>query len=603
VSAVPILLTRETKYAKDIFLVDDDSQSRLLMALVLSMLVIFLFMKFNPPQPPPQRTQQDEQQTSETTDATSQVPGTGGQVASPVVEPGTVSARAVNEEELGQAKDIVVETALVRATFTTLGGRLKSLQTKEYPTKTGEPVDLVPPTKLSPTARLPLGVVIQGPTIKDNPDAYLFEAREDPTSVTFERLLDCGLRMSKSFKFEDDSYVVKTSISFRNETGDVVYVGQDEQPAYLLAWEPGLEDPALRGNGRYGGGMGAVWLGENLKFNDKSRKPTEFEAFDAQWGGIKSQYFAAVIRPEVVPATVKGTIFGEKGIDGQRVVVAAPSFRLEPNEVRTDQYELFMGPLKLGMLRDLGHEYKRLVSFGMFRPVSEVMLWLLRTSYRIIPNYGIAIILLTILVRGLLYPLNRKSFKSMKAMQALRPAMQEIEQKYKDKPQERAKKMMELQKEHGVSMFGGCMPMFAQFPIWIALFRTLQNSIELRGAKFMFWINDLSSPETVYTMPFKLPVLGNDAGTTEVHLLPLVMACIMLVQQKMMPMATGPQADSQKMMMIMMPVMMGVLFYHMPSGLCLYILVSTLLGIGQQHLVHRGMDSEKKDGKAEAKSG
>jgi len=174
----------------------------------------------------------------------------------------------------------------------------------------------------------------------------------------------------------------------------------------------------------------------------------------------------------------------------------------------------------------------------------------------------------------------------------LRPAMQEIEQKYKDKPQERAKKMMALQKEHGVSMFGGCLPMFAQFPIWIALFRTLQNSIELRGAGFAFWIKDLSSPETIMTLPVTLPILGN-----ELHLLPLAMAGIMLLQQKMMPTAgTGPQADSQKMMMVMMPIMMGVLFYSMPSGLCLYILVSTLLGIGQQYLVHRSMETEKPSG-------
>ncbi|MCD6288786.1 MAG: membrane protein insertase YidC, partial [Candidatus Hydrogenedentes bacterium] len=452
--------------------------------------------------------------------------------------------------------------------------------------------DLVPPTELSPTARLPLGVKIPGPTIQDDPDTYLFDARVDGTTVTFDRLLDCGLRMTKSFQFEDDAYIVHTELTFTNETDNVAYVGQDEKPAYLLTWEPGLEDPALRSKSRYGNVMGAVWLGKNLKFNDKSRKPATFTAFDAQWAGIKTRYFAAVIRPSVVPATIEGHALGDKGSGGQSVSVLAPSFRLEPGATHTDTYDLFMGPLELSTLRGLGHEYKRLVNFGMFRPVAIVMLWFLRTSYKIIPNYGIAIILLTVLVRVLLYPLNHKSFQSMRKMQTLRPAMQEIEQKYKDKPQERAKKMMALQKEHGVSMFGGCLPMFAQFPIWIALFRTLQNSIELRGAGFAFWIKDLSSPETIMTLPVTLPILGN-----ELHLLPLVMAGIMLLQQKMMPTAgTGPQADSQKMMMVMMPIMMGVLFYSMPSGLCLYILVSTLLGIGQQYLVHRSMETEKPSG-------
>ena len=565
---------------------DDDSQSRLLLALALSMLVLLAWMRFGPKREPAAPVEQPGQTTSRPSETvqpstTAQPPAS----AQPSVQPPAGAARVEPlPEDVSAARDVVVETSLLRATFTTLGGRLRSLELKEYESKDGGRVELVPPTSLTARARLPLGITIPGPNVIDNPDAYLFEATVSDHSISMERLLDCGLRLRKEFRFKEGVYTVETDITFVNETSDIVYVGQDEQPSYQFGWEPGVEDPALRTGGRFGSVMGPAWMGAEGKYNDKSRKPTQVHAIDGQWAGLKSRYFAAIIRPHTVPAVIDGEPVGEKG---QRMAISAPSFPLDPGQTRTDQYELFMGPMELSMLLDLGHDYSKLVNFGWFRPVSIAMLWIMRTSYKVLPNYGVAIILLTILARVLLYPLNHKSFQSMKKMQALRPAMQEIEQKYKDKPQEKAKKMMALQREQGIGVFGGCLPMLAQFPIWIALFRTLLNAIELRGAPFVFWINDLSAPETIARLPFSLPLLGD-----QVHLLPLLMAGIMFAQQKMMPTATGPQADSQKMMLIMMPLMMAVLFYHMPSGLCLYILVSTLLGVVQQRLVNRGPDTE-----------
>jgi len=561
--------------------VDDDTQSRFLMALALSILVLLMWMRFMAPKRQPA---EPVDQPGQPTPAPAETLGPSPP-AQPPVQPSAEAVRVEPQpEDVSAAEDVVIETSLLRATFTTLGGRLRSLQLKDYESKDGSRVELVPPTALAARVRLPLGITIPGPNVIDNPDAYLFDPTVSDHAVSMECLLDCGLRLRKEFRFKEGGYTVETDITIVNETSEIVYVGQDERPSYQFGWEPAVEDPASRRGGRFGSVMGPVWMDADGKCNDKSRKPTEVHAVDVQWAGLKSRYFAAIIRPDNVPAVVDGEPVGEKG---QRVVISAPSFPLDPGQARTDHYELFMGPMELSMLRALGHDYSKLVNFGMFRPVSVGMLWIMRTSYKVLPNYGIAIILLTILARGLLYPLNHKSFKSMRKMQALKPAMQEIEQKYKDKPQEKAKKMMALQREHGVGMLGGCLPMLAQFPIWIALFRTLLNAIELRGAPFVFWINDLSAPETIFRLPFSLWYLGD-----EVHLLPLLMASIMFAQQKMMPTAAGPQADSQKMMLIMMPVMMGVLFYHMPSGLCLYILVSTLLGIVQQRLVNRGAAAE-----------
>jgi len=577
--------------------VDDDTQSRLMIALALSMLVVFVYWRiYAPEQTPPPPAEQPGQAAAPSPAEVATPPATGEPSAAAQADEGA-KGRTASPEDVRQAQDVGVETSLMRATFTTLGGRLRSLELKEYESRAGGHVELVPRTELGANTRLPLGIVVPGPNVRDEPDTYLFDATVRDGVVEMECMLDCGLRLQKEFRFKDGSYVVESDITFTNETPERVYVGQDEKPGYTFAWEPAVQDPSVRSAGRFGSVMGPVWMGENGKFNDKSRKRPKVHAWDGQWAGLRSRYFAAIIRPENVPVLVEGDPIGEKGQDGQRMAVAAASFQLEPGEQHVDRYELFMGPLELSMLRALGHDYHRLVNFGMFRPVSLAMLWILRTSYRMIPNYGIAIIVLTVFARVLFYPLNHKSMQSMKKMQALRPAMQEIEKKYKDKPQERAKKMMELQKQHGVSMFGGCLPMLAQFPIWIALFRTLQNAIELRGAPFMLWINDLSSPETLFHLPFKLPLFGD-----QVHLLPLLMAGIMVGQQKLMPMSTGGQADSQKMMMIMMPIMMGVLFYHMPSGLCLYILVSTLLAVVQQYLVHRSTKTESVPAQKSAKN-
>jgi len=564
--------------------VEDDSQSRFLIALALSMAVILLWMRYFAPKP---GTVPPAEQPAQTVEAPAETVAPPQQQVSTAAAPqptGQEIHTMARPEDVAGARDVTIETSLLRATFTTLGGRLRSVQLKRYTFNGGETVELIPQAELAADTRLPLGITIPGPNVRDNPDTYLFDATVIDSTVVMECLLDCGLRLRKEFRFKDDMYTVESLVTFINETSDVVYVGQDVQPSYQFAWEPAVEKFKESKGGMYGSTMGPAWMGANDKYREK-RKPTEVDVLDAQWAGVKSRYFAAVIRPEHVPARVIGQPLGG---GGQRVAIAAPSFPLDPGATRTDRYELFIGPLELGMLRSLGHRYNRLVSFGLFWPLSEGMLWILRASHSVVPNYGIAIIFLTVLSRVLLYPLTRKSLQSMKKMQELRPAMQEIEQKYKDKPQERAKKMMELQREHGISMFGGCLPMLAQFPIWIALFRTLLNAIELRGAGFMFWIDDLSAPDALFHLPFTLPFIGSDF-----NLLPLLMAGMMFAQQKMMPAAgTGAQADSQKMMMTMMPVMMGVLFYAMPSGLCLYILVSNLLQIGQQYLVHRGMKTE-----------
>ncbi|MCX5758316.1 MAG: membrane protein insertase YidC, partial [Candidatus Hydrogenedentes bacterium] len=218
---------------------------------------------------------------------------------------------------------------------------------------------------------------------------------------------------------------------------------------------------------------------------------------------------------------------------------------------------------------------------------AKLLLYIMQKSYAVIPNYGIAVIVLTIIVRLVMYPLTLKSMKSMKKMQLLGPEMEEMKAKYKEDPQELNKKMMELYRERGVNPVGGCLPMALQMPVFIALYRMLACAYELRGAPFFFWIKDLSQPDHM----FHIQALHGlqFVGTFEYfNLLPFLMGASMLLNQKMMP-TTGPiQNQQQKMMMNIMPVFFTFICYNMASGLNLYIFTSTVLGMVQQKFTHVG---------------
>jgi YidC/Oxa1 family membrane protein insertase len=229
------------------------------------------------------------------------------------------------------------------------------------------------------------------------------------------------------------------------------------------------------------------------------------------------------------------------------------------------------------VLESLGPGFDQIINFGFFDYFGKFLLAALLWFNKYVQNYGIAIILLTIVVRVGLFPLNQKSYKSMKEMQSLQPLVNELREKYKKNPQEMNKRMMALYREHKVNPMGGCLPLAFQMPVFIALFQALRNAVELRGAHFL-WITDLSEPDRLFTLtvPFDLPI----------NLLPLLVIVAMLIQQKMTPVAGG-QSETQQKMMQYMPIIFGFLFYSMPSGLTVYFLISTVLGLVQQYFVQK----------------
>lgn len=255
-------------------------------------------------------------------------------------------------------------------------------------------------------------------------------------------------------------------------------------------------------------------------------------------------------------------------IDSVSGALIMPELVLHPRDSHTREIKFYIGPKKLSILEELGLHRDKIMEFGWWTPVCKVLLRVLNATYSVIPNYGLAIILLTILIRVVFWPLTHKSAESMRKMQALQPEMAEIRKRHKDDPKTMQAQTMALYKKHKVNPMSGCLPMIIQIPVFIALFVVLRSAIELRFASFL-WIRDLSEPEGLLAGVLPVPL----------NILPILMAVTMIWQQKLMPTADPNQ---QKMMAFFMPVLMLVMFYNMPSALVLYWTASQCIMIAQQ---------------------
>ncbi|MHC4140300.1 MAG: membrane protein insertase YidC [Planctomycetota bacterium] len=221
------------------------------------------------------------------------------------------------------------------------------------------------------------------------------------------------------------------------------------------------------------------------------------------------------------------------------------------------------------------------------RSICKVLVKILNTVYGVIPNYGVAILVLTFLVKLVLFPLTRKSQMSMVRMQQLQPLIAQLKAKHKGDKKKVGQEQMKLFKEHGANPMSGCLPMMLQMPVFFALFRTLQSSFEMRQAPFVAWIGDLSASDQLFQLPFTLPVLGE-----WFNLLPILMGVASFVQMKLTPKTTAgddPQAKMQQRMMQMMPLLFPIMLYNFASGLALYWTTSTIISIGEQILIRRSV--------------
>jgi len=479
-------------------------------------------------------------------------------------------------------KDVVIDTDLYHAVFTTAGARLKSFQLKRFRTTVdpnSPPLDLMSQAVESDR---PLGIELRGRSrggegkdvviVNDGTVPYRVDREalalrgDDSGTVTFAGDLRGGGRLTKVIRATGDSYLFDMSVHAEGVPGELTEVS--------VGWNKELEDPRAHGGEIL---FNADVMLQNGKLHRELftalKEPLLFEG-NIAWTAYEGRYFLAAM----VPA-------GD-GVNDLRVWLKRREAMLENKlYMPPNQFDFtlgaFVGPKDIDVLGRAGHSLGKAVDLGFWAPIAQPLFQALQFLYRFTGNYGVSIILLTVAIKILFIPLTQRSLKSMREMQKLQPQMQQIRERYKDKPDEMNKEIMELYRRHKVNPLGGCLPMVLQIPVFIGLYNALSNAVELRHAPFIGWINDLSAPDRLGTM--QLPFVERPGFPV----LTLLMGGTMFLQQWMSPSQADP---TQQRVMLIMPLMFTVMFINFPSGLTLYWLVNNILTIAQQYWINRSRD-------------
>jgi YidC/Oxa1 family membrane protein insertase len=463
---------------------------------------------------------------------------------------------------------LTVETPLWVATLSSRGGSITSWLLTEYSGATGSPIELVREGARGLETEVRHGA-LKVPTsdwIFDGPgtDRLVVEEVSGPASVRYEATTASGIRVVKQYTFYPDRY----SFDLAVEVEGLVEPAPERE--LWIGW-PGIlatekkEDPSSLASVALVGGKATRTNVGTLRKVESKRLVGEIA-----WTTSQSRYFMAAVVPEGATfqtveafADPKATWAGFRGalpIGGE-----SGSLRMR----------VFVGPQDYRLVSGMGVGLEKAIDFGwaVLRPLSVWVLQAMVWSYRIIPNYGVIIILFSIITKLLFYRLTHKSFAEMKRMQDLQPKLAELKEKHKENKEQFAKAQMELYKKEKVNPLGGCLPMLLQMPVFIVLYQVLRTTIELRGAPFALWMTDLSQPDLLVQL-----------GPLPVRLLPLLMGVGMFVQQRL-----STKDPSQALVGNMMPILFTFLFYNIASGLVLYWFVNTILSVAQQYYIHRGL--------------
>ena len=369
-----------------------------------------------------------------------------------------------------------------------------------------------------------------------------------------------GQTIEKKLTFYPDSYNIDIDVLFNQPSK---FISRNQ---YNLGWSGGLPPTEKNISNDYQFFEGFASLGgENMGAKPKKGKLTEeSQKGSTLWSAIKTKYFISAIVPNDpgIAARVESELVDKRPVYNTEITQSTSS---------SNSFTLYLGPLDYDNLKAFDVDLESNVDLGwaLFRPIGQLISWMLTKMYAIIPNYGVVVILFAFLIKLLLNPLTVKTFESTRKMQALAPEINKIKEKYKNDPQKMSRAQMELYKSSGANPMGGCLPMLIQMPILVSVFSIFRSKIEFRGAPFFGWIDDLSVPDTL-----------TELGGFPINILPVLMGSTMFIQQKMM---AAPNADAnQKTMMYVMNAFFLFLFYSFPSGLNLYYFVFNLLSIIQQ---------------------
>ncbi len=552
--------------------------ARLLIAIVLSLLVFIvwnaLFLNKQQEKHPKENIQtqehvakRSEKTAKETTVKKEALP------ESTTASKTTVSTPAA---PAAPARTITVNLPLYTAKISEKGAVLRSFVLKKYRV-TVQPdsplLDMINPDLTQGTVRIGMA----GNSLKGLDDA-VFSAHlnqeslnvdDKPREITFSWKSPRGVVVEKRFLFSPKSYEVGLDVVIKNGSSRPI---KDSLTLSLLKKGP-------ENSSRYGfEGPSALINNKLEEIAVKKIKKKDVYPGKLKWIGIQGRYFLSAIMPsEAIDASMH---LSDRDDILQNTYVQ-PELTILPDQQHVFKYKLFFGPKSMAVLKSVDYDLIKAVNFGMFDILAKPCVYIMNFIYKFIPNYGVAIIILTLLSKILLWPLGNKSYKSMAQMKKIQPLMAEIKEKYKGDKKKMNEEMMGLYKTYKVNPLGGCLPMVVQIPVFFALYRMLYGAIELRHAPFIWWINDLSAPDRLFRFNFSIPFMQPPYG---IPVLTIIMGVTMFIQQKMSPPAGDP---TQAKMMMLMPVVFTVIFINFSSGLVLYWLINNVISLVQQYYIQK----------------
>src|SRR4030043_1466014 len=513
--------------------------------------------------------------------------------------------KSIGKQKVIPQKEVFIETQNYWAVFTSDDARLKHFKLKKYENRVNqaaltikltqfveeifgkkveepkrpEPLDLV---NTREDKYLPLGLTFNGSNLPldenwevDKEQLRLLENGEKG-QITFSRSMDDGLKVLKRFKFNSDLYTIHLEVEVENISSKEItkhlgleWIGEIE----LAKWAKeenkdfGLKCSFLRNQKvekKEFGGAGASGCVPSCGSQKTTIEPFENTARgDIKWFAFGGEYFAAVLIPPPSKEISLSIKVSEKEMLKANVIT--PLISIPSQEKVNVAYQIYLGPKDEDLLKALGVGADKLVDFGWFTIVAKPLLWFLRLTHTVTKNYGVDIIILSILIKIIFLPLTQISMKSMKEMQKVQPEMTRLKEQFKNDKARLQQEIMLLYKRRKINPMRGCLPMLIQIPVFIALYNALQNSIEMRHAPFILWIMDLSAKDPI-------------------HITPIIMGATMVLQQKMTPTAADP---AQAKIFMLRPIMFTFLFLNFPSGLVLYWMVTNILSIAHQYYMNK----------------
>jgi len=545
-----------------------------ILAFALSFVVLVgwsLFFSPKPKETPPEKAVTENAQSAPI-DGKSPVKVTS-------VSPSKAVAAADQPVVPSEEKNIEIDTPLYKAVFSNVGPTIKSFKLKKYRQTTNPDSPFVELVTLEQgmgdylTVQFDdnAGGTANNKAFNVDKDSLVLNQGSEPGTVVFRGTSPSGVAITQTYRFYPDRYGIDLAVTAANSTENAV---NGVFRTTLRALPPPSKDS-------YYAYVGFALLQDSKLEEIEVEDPGEEKSARGNigWVAYEDNYFMSAVVP-AVPA--KGSFTGKRLSSGALEGVFLPeAVSLPPSAQATSEYRLYLGPRELGILKKFGNNLDQAINFGWTDIIAKPLLYVLRFFDQYLHNYGVSIILLTILVKILFWPLTHKSYKSMKEMQKLQPRMAKLREKYKGDKQKLNQEMMALYKTYKVNPMGGCLPMVVQIPVFFALFRVLGACIELRHAPFVFWINDLSAPDRLFHFSFTIPFMTPPYG---IPVLTLLMGASMFVQQKMTP---TPGDPAQAKIMMFLPVIFTFMFINFPSGLVLYWLVNNLLSIGQQYRIYK----------------